>query len=283
MSITAKMVKDLREITGAGMMNCKEALTVANGDMEKAVDELRKKGAAKSIKRADRETSEGVVVCHIAADNKSAAMLALTCETDFVARNDDFGKYAQELLEHLRQQKSDNLDEFLATEFNDMTLTDHIAQQTGTIGERIAVKQICYLQTTGYIEGYVHSNRKIGTFLDVDTDAEYDKVAGMMKDITMHIAAMNPLGMDENDVEKSVIERETDIYKDQLRNEGKKEDLIEKIVKGKINKYIKENTLLAQPFVKDDKMSVGELIKNTAKEIGEEISVKQFVRFQIGH
>lgn len=284
MAVTASMVKALRESTGAGMMDCKNALAEAaethsdeQAIMEAAVDILRKRGMAKAAKRLDRETSEGRVVFR--QEGGHLIMLSVTCETDFVSRNDDFGALANKLIDHAWATNADSLDAFLSSQIGDQSVTDFLAEQTGSIGEKIEVKHYHNINSNGVVVPYIHSNMKVGSLIDFNVDSTTDEVTEFGKDVAMHIAAMKPVALDRNSVDPSLIDKELEIIKEQLRNEGKPEDMLEKISQGKLNRFFKDNTLVDQPFVKAEK---GESVAASAKKVDGSISFNQFIRVAIG-
>jgi elongation factor Ts len=284
MAITASMVKSLRESTGAGMMDCKNALAEAaeahtdeNALLEAAVEILRKKGMAKAAKRLDRETSEGRVVCK--QEGKHIMMLSVTCETDFVSRNDDFAALCDEIINHAWSVNAADLDALLASTIDGKSLSDFLAEKTGSIGEKIEIKHYINLTTTGTVTAYIHSNYKVGTFFDFNTASETEDIITFGKDVAMHIAAMKPIALDRKSVDSSLIEKELEIIKDQLRNEGKAEDMLEKIAAGKLNRFYKDSVLLEQIFVKSED---GKTVEKEAKTYDSAMTFNGFVRFAIG-
>ena len=288
MAVTAQMVKDLRESTGAGMMDCKSALTEAAETvsseqeiMDLAVEILRKKGIAKAAKRLDRETLEGLIV--VENVEKRVVMISVSCETDFVSRNDDFKALANQLLKHAVSTDASNLDTLMQTLIDGKSLEEFLAEKTGTIGEKVEIKHYINYRSDGFVSHYIHSNNKVGTFVDINTSSHDEKLVQFAKDIAMHIAAMKPVALNRNSVDQSIINKELDIIKDQLRNEGKAEDMIEKIATGKLNRFYKDNCLEEQIFVKSEE---GKSIKDTAavlaKELNESIEITSYQRIAIG-
>lgn len=288
MAITAQMVKALRESTGAGMMDCKNALTEAGENltdekeiMELAVEVLRKKGMAKAAKRLDRETSEGLVVSR--NENGRVVMFSITCETDFVSRNDDFQAFAAELMNHVWATNADSLDALLNSSMNGKLLSDVLAEKTGSIGEKIDIRHYVNKTSNGLMEVYIHSNNKVGTLVELVDNTDNAEVIQFAKDVAMHIAAMKPIALDRNGVDKSVIEKELDIIKDQLRNEGKPEDMLDKISSGKLNRFYKDNTLNEQAFVKsEDGATVEKSAKTISETTGVNATIASYERFEIG-
>lgn len=276
MAITAQEVNKLRQMTGAGMMDCKKALTEAEGDFEKAIDILRKKGQKVSASRADRETKEGTIVTHVSADGATGTLLSLTCETDFVAKNEDFVAFANTLLELAVANKATSVEQILALPFENITTADKIVEMTGKIGEKIEISHYEVVSGEAVVP-YIHSNGKLGVLVSlVNTNGAAVEEAG--KDVAMQIAAMNPVAVDKDGVDASVVEREIEVGKDQARQEGKPEEMLEKIALGKLNKFYKENTLLSQQFVKDNSLSIAQYLDKVSKGM----TVAAFKRVSIG-
>lgn len=276
MNITAKEVNKLRQMTGAGMMDCKKALVEANGDYDAAIDLLRKKGQKVSASRADRETSEGTVFVQTSEDNKKAVMIALNCETDFVAKNDDFQNLGKEILDLAYNENPSDKEALLAISTNGLTLQEKITEWIGKIGEKIEVS--AYINIEGeVVVPYIHAGSKLGV-LTVMTGASGDEVIQAGKDVGMQIAAMSPVAVDKDGVDQSIIEKELEIGREQAKAEGKPEHIIEKIAEGKLNKYFKDNTLLAQAYVKDSSLTVDKYLKSVASDL----TVTRFERVSIG-
>ncbi len=272
--ITAADVNKLRKMTGAGMMDCKNALVEAEGDFEKAIEILRKKGQKVAAKRADRESSEGVVVATLNDDRTKGVLISLNCETDFVAKNDDFVKLAEQLgkIALNYQTKED----FLNAPFDDkITVGEKVTEQTGVIGEKIEIGGFEVLEGA-YLGSYIHSNKKIGTL--VAFNKNIDGIDVVAHDIAMQVAAMNPIALDEDSVPQEVIDKELEIAKEQLRNEGKPENMLDKIAQGKLKKFFKENTLVNQAFIKDSKKTVAQYVK----ELDPELKITGFKRVALG-
>jgi elongation factor Ts len=276
MAITAQEVNKLRQMTGAGMMDCKKALTEAEGDFEKAIDILRKKGQKVSASRADRETKEGVVATHVSQDGSKGTMLSLTCETDFVAKNEEFVALANSILEAAVKEDSASVDAVLALPFDNITIGEKITEMTGKIGEKIEISHL--VKVSGEkVEPYIHSNGKLGVLVAL-TNTNGADVEEAGKDVAMQIAAMNPVAVDKDGVDASVVEREIEVGKDQARQEGKPEAMLEKIAMGKLNKFYKENTLLSQAFVKDSSKTIAQYLDSVSKGL----TVADFKRISIG-
>ena len=256
--ITAADVNKLRKMTGAGMMDCKKALVEAEGDFEKAIEILRKKGQKVAAKRADRESTEGVVVVKMNDDKTRGVMISLNCETDFVAKNEDFIKLAQAFGDIALNY--DNKEDFLKAAFDgNVSVEEKLIEQTGVIGEKLQIGGFKVLEG-GYLGSYVHSNKKIGTM--VAFNKKVDGIEEVAHDVAMQVAAMSPISLDENSVPQEIIDKELEIAKEQLRNEGKPENMLDKIAQGKLKKFFKENTLVNQAFIKDNKKTVGDYVKD---------------------
>ncbi len=273
--ITAADVNKLRQQTGAGMMDCKKALTEANGDFEAAIDYLRKKGAKVAASRQDRESNEGVVIAKTTADGKRGVVVEFNCETDFVAKNADFIAFANSIADLAVEKNPASVEELLSLELDGEKLADTIISKTGTIGEKVGVSK--YETVTGEkVIAYIHGNYRLGVLVALSSNpAGADEVG---KDVAMQIAAMNPVAIDKNDVDSKTIEKELEIAKDQIRAEGKPEEMVEKIAAGKLNKFYKDSTLLNQEFVKDSSKSVAQFLNDVDKGL----TVTAFKRVQLG-
>lgn len=276
MSITAADVNKLRLQTGAGMMDCKKALQETNGDFEAAIDYLRKKGAKISEKRADRDANEGVVVALTSEDGKYGVAVNLSCETDFVAKNDAFVELAKEITQIALNGRITNLDDLLAASFGNITVSERVSEEVAKIGEKIGITKFEVLQGEGVVP-YIHMGYRMGVLVQVNLPLTDAIVAGA-KDAAMQIAAMAPVAVDETGVATDRIERELEIGREQARNEGKPEAMIDKIAQGKLNKFYQENTLLKQSFVKDSNLTVGSYLKTIDKDL----TVVAFKRVTLG-
>ncbi len=268
-------VKELRERTGAGMMDCKAALKESGGDIEKAIDVLRKKGMAQAAKRAGREAKEGLIVARI--DGKKAALVEANCETDFVARTDDFKGLAFSALEDVLAEGESAL--------SSKKLTDRIAELSGKIGEKIILRRAKIVQSPeGALFYYIHSNQKLGVIVELSVAKPENKKHALLeelgKNLAMQVAASNPFCVRREAMPSAVVEREKAIFKEEVK--GKPENILEKIVQGKLEKFYQGCCLLEQPFIKDDKISVKKLTEEVSLKIGDKIEVKQFVRYQLG-
>lgn len=255
--ITAAEVNKLRQTTGAGMMDCKNALVEAEGDFDKAIEVLRKKGQKVAANRADRESSEGAAIAKINGDNTSGVIISLNCETDFVAKNDSFITLANELAE--LALNFDTKEAFLSSDFKGITVDDKLIEQTGVIGEKIEIGGFERLSAP-FVGSYIHAGNKIATL--VGLSAAVNGADVVAKDVAMQAAAMNPIALDQDGVDQSIIDKEIEIAKDQLRQEGKPEAMLDNIAKGKLNRFFKDNTLVNQDFIKDSKLSVSEYVKS---------------------
>lgn len=281
MAITAAQVNELRQKTGAGMMDCKKALTEANGDFEKAIEILRKKGAAVAAKRAERSANEGIVATKVSEDHKYGVIVELNCETDFVAKSEDFVKLAQEVLEKTYQQKPNSVDELLSKE---PQLNVLVTDVMGKVGEKVEIKRLAKVEApNGFIMDYVHFGSKLGVLLTFDNVATVnDELVTLSRDIAMQIAAMNPICVYREEVPKDIIEKEMEIYKELSRKEGKPENMLEKIAQGRMNKFYQENCLFEQAFVKDNSKTVKALIDDYNKKYNSQIKIAHFKRFHLG-
>jgi elongation factor Ts len=273
--ITAADVNKLRQQTGAGMMDCKKALTEANGDFEAAIDNLRKKGAKVAASRQDRESNEGVVIAKTTADGKRGIIVEFNCETDFVAKNADFVAFANSIADLAVEKNPASLEELTNLELNGEKLADTIISKTGTIGEKVGVSKFETI-TGEKVIAYIHGNYRLGVLVALSTNpASADEIG---KDVAMQIAAMNPVAIDKVDVDSKTIERELEIAKDVIRAEGKPEEMVEKIAAGKLNKFYKDSTLLNQEFVKDSSKTVAQFLNDVEKGL----TVTAFKRVQLG-
>jgi elongation factor Ts len=278
MIINSEQVKLLRVKTGAGMMDCKKALEDSVGDMEKAIDYLRKKGSATAQKRADKAVKEGVIVTRVSGDNKLGVLVEVNCETDFVARGNDFVEFANTVAQVLEQKHPSTFEELLESVTTDgKTITTHLNDLVGKIGEKIEIRRFKTLQSNnGFISAYTHLGSKIGVLVEFGGDAVINAQTG--RDIAMQIAAMNPQFIGRDQVTIDIIQRELEIYRTQAKNEGKPEQVIERIANGKLEKFYQEVCLLEQTFIKDS----GKTIKDTINEAGGNLTLKQFERFHLG-
>ncbi len=270
--ITAAEVNSLRKATGAGMMDCKNALVEAEGNSEKAIEILRKKGQKVAAKRADRESTEGAAITKVNAENTVGAAVVLACETDFVGKNDSFVELANKFAEIA--VNCDSKEDFLNADFGGITVADKLIEQTGVIGEKIEISSFEKVNAP-FVGSYIHAGNKIASL--VGLSANIEGAGEVAKDVAMQVAAMNPIALNEEGVSKEIIEKEIEIAKDILRQEGKPEAMLDKIAKGKLNRFFKDNTLVNQMFIKDSKASVAQYVKS----IGD-VTVVDFKRVALG-
>lgn len=256
-NITAADVNKLRTITGAGMMDCKKALVEADGDFDKAIENLRKKGQKVAANRADRESSEGAVIAVVNADKTAGVVISLNCETDFVAKNESFVKLANELAN--LALNFDTKEAFLAADFNGITVEEKLIEQTGVIGEKIEIGSFERL-AGAFVGSYIHAGNRIATLVSLSANVAGAEEAS--RNVAMQAAAMAPIALNEEGVDSAIIEKEIEIAKDLLRQEGKPEAMLENIAKGKLGRFFKDNTLVNQDYIKDSKLSVSEYIKS---------------------
>jgi elongation factor Ts len=290
-TITAKAVSELRQRTGAGMMDCKKALEETGGDMDAAVEYLRKKGIAKAEKRADRSASEGIIGGELLDGGAAGILVEVACETDFVARNEDFGRLVGALVAQMAQSSATTAEAFLAEPFAaepGQTVAEYVKGAAARTGEAVQVKRVARLGggTNGQVGLYRHHNGKLATLVQVTASspevAAHDATRELVKYIAEHIAATAPLAVDRNGVPAEKIESERRIAEEQARQAGKPEAMIEKIAAGKVEAYLKEVTLLAQPWVREPKQTIAEVVAEHAKRAGGSITVDRFVRLQLG-
>lgn len=273
MAITAADVSKLRKMTGAGMMDCKKALQEADGDFDKAVEEIRKKGMAVASKRADREATEGAVLSKTTDDAKKGALVVLNCETDFVAKNESFVALAQSILDLGLEKGAKNLDELNELELDGVPVKDVITEQIGVIGEKLELAAFEVIEAEKVV-AYIHPGNKLATIVGFNKADIDDQMA---KDVAMQAAAMAPVAIDRDSVPQDVIEKELEIGRDMARNEGKPEAMLDKIAQGRLGKFFKESTLLEQAFVKDNKMSIRQYLQGSDKEL----TVTAFNRYSL--
>lgn len=274
--ISAADVNKLRQMTGAGMMDCKKALTEAEGDFEKAIEILRKKGQKVSASRSDRDAKEGSVFVKSSDDKKEAVLIALNCETDFVGKNEEFQNLGKLIAETAFTNKPASKEALLALNAGGLTINDKIVELVGKIGEKIEVSEYIHMKGEAVV-AYIHAGAKLGVLVSLKGVNGKD-VTDAGKDVGMQIAAMNPVAVDESSVDKTVIEKELEIAKAQILAEGKPENMVEKIAAGKLNKFFKESTLLPQAFVKDNSKTVAQYLDSVSKGL----TVAEFKRVVIG-
>ena len=268
MQITASLVKELRERTGAGMMDCKKALQDANGDIDVAIEEMRKSGAAKAAKKAGRIAAEGIIT--IKQDGNNIIILEINCETDFVAKDENFLAFANNVIESIAKQTPSNVDELMTLDISGQSIEEANQQLIAKIGEKITIRRFENLSLSGQIGTYLHGSR-IGVIVELDGGDET-----LAKDIAMHIAASKPVCVSGDQVPQDMLDKEKEIFTAQAEESGKPAEIIEKMVTGRVNKFLKEITLLGQPFVKDPDQTVEKLLKSA------NASVKSFLRYEVG-
>jgi len=290
MAITATMVKELRELSGAGMMDCKKALTETDGDFDKAIEFLREKGLATAQKKAGRIAAEGMVATVVSADNKVAAIVEVNSETDFVAKNDKFQAYVAEVAAQALTSEAADIDAFLAETWatdTTKTVNEALAGMIAVIGENMNIRRTSKVTATeGFVSSYIHAGGKIGVLVEAKADAFNDKIAECLRNVAMQVAALNPKYTSRAEVDQDYIEKETEILKVQAMNEkpDAKEQIIDGMVKGRINKELKEICLLDQVYVKaeDGKQTVAQYVAEVAKTNGIALEIKSFIRFETG-
>lgn len=284
MEITSGMVKELREKTGAGLMDCKAALTSAGGDMEKAIDFLRTKGLAAAAKKASRIASEGLVCAHV--EGNYGTLIEINCETDFVAKTDEFAGLAKEIAALVNTKGARDVDEAMLLATNGGTLGEKLTEKVAKIGEKISFRRFSRFEVgkeSGLIVPYIHMGGKIGVLVALEgAGPKNAEVAALAKDLAMQVAAANPTYVSRRDVPASVIEHEKSIYREQAKVSGKPEKILDKIAEGKLEKFYGDFCILEQAFIKDPDRKVGQLLAEAGKAAGSEITVKSFARFQVG-
>lgn len=281
--ISAKMVKELREKTGAGMMDCKKALTETNGDMEKAVEFLREKGLAAAAKKSGRIAAEGIVKTYVSEDKKKGAIIELNCETDFVAINEEFVGFAGEIAKLVAEKELNTVEEVLAADLAGKTVQDTLTELIAKIGENMNLRRVeRFSAESGLVQEYIHGGGRIGVMVELACDNTSDVLVQLAKDVAMQIAAANPLFLSEADVDAKSLETEREVYRAQALNEGKPEKIVEKMVEGRIKKYFKEVCLLDQQWVKNGDMTISKLLEEKSKEIGASVSIVRYARFERG-
>jgi len=271
-TITAADINKLRQTTGAGMLDCRKALTESNGDFEGAIDWLRKQGQKVAAKRSDREAKEGVIIAKTTPDNKSGIIVCISCETDFVSKNADFVAFAQSIADAAISNNVKSAEELNDVKIGNQTVADMINDKLAAIGEKIAVSKFERVDAD-FVASYIHGANRMGVLVGMN---QASAEAG--KDVAMQIAAMNPLAIDESTIPAETIAREKDIAIEQIKAEGKPAEMAEKIAVGKVNKFLKDNTLLAQPFVKDNSKSVADYLKS----VNADLKLTEFKRVALG-
>ena len=284
MGISATQVKELRDKTGAGMMDCKKALTEADGDFEKAIELLRKKGASVAAKRSERTANEGVVKTEVLDEGKTGVILEVNCETDFVASSDDFNNFAQDVLDTVVEKKPATIEELMSLKKDGKLISDSLTDTIGKIGEKIEVSRFVVDEgDDSLFVDYVHHGAKLGVLVKSDNVKPVDssKLSVILKDIAMQAAAMKPLYVSRDEVPQADIDKEKEIYKEVAKKEGKPENILDKIAEGKLNKYFQEICLLEQAFIKDNTKTVADIITEFNKENSSDVKLSKFYRFHL--
>ncbi|MDR2133155.1 MAG: translation elongation factor Ts [Clostridiales Family XIII bacterium] len=283
MAITAAMVKELRERTGAGMMDCKNVLTETDGDMERSIEVLREKGLAKAAKKAGRVASEGLVRIAFSPNLKAAAIVEVNSETDFVAKNEDFIGFVEAAAKLAVEAKWNDLEDFLALPHDKGTLKDKLNGLISTIGENLNIRRAQKLERPGAVYvGYTHGGGRIGVVMGFETEASHEEIAVAGKDVAMQVASMSPRFIDESQIDPEYIESEKKILMQQALNEGKPANIVEKMVAGRLKKELKETCLLEQKFVKNPEITVAQYIKEAADALKKPLKVVEMVRYEVG-
>ena len=284
--VTPAMIKELRESTQAGMLDCKKALTAAEGDMQGAVEWLRKKGLSKASKVAGKVTAEGTVGLIVSDDFKTATITEVNCQTDFVSQNENFVAIVDDMVAFIHTEQPSDMEELKSSTISGKSFEETMASAVQRVGENIQVRRFDSLtvKDSGVVNGYIHSNGSVGVIVSAktDSDATSDKLQTFMKDIAMHAAAMSPQWLVEGDIPAENLKKEEEFAREDLKKEGKPEAMWDKIIPGKLKKYAKENTLANQMFVKDDKKTVAAALSAAAKEVGGTAELTAFARFKVG-
>ena len=285
MAVTAQMVKELREMTGAGMMDCTKALVETDGDIEKAVEVLREKGLSKAAKKAGRIAAMGLVKTAFADGGTAAAIVEVNSETDFVAKNDEFIGFVEKLAQMALESDAADMESFMALPYDseDATVQDALTSKIAKIGENMSIRRFERFAQPGTVyTGYIHNNGQIGVIVGMKTAASSDEIATCAKDVAMQVASMSPKFLNESEVDPEWLENEKKIAREQLLNEGKKEELLDRIIPGKVKAILKEVCLVDQKFVKDSDITVEQYVKNCAAELGKDAELASMVRYEVG-
>ncbi len=286
--ITAAIVKELRDKTNAGMMDCKKVLSETNGDIEASIKLLRERGIAKAGAKADRAANEGIITARVNADSTSAILMELNCETDFVSKNESFQAFVGEIADVLAAGSAADHTAALALKKGDLTIEDTVKSKVVEIGENLQFRKYARYDAApgGVVAAYIHPPGKVGVLIEVSTTkagtGSSESFRELIKDLTLHIAACAPKGLRREDIAQSIVDNEMDIFRARLAESGKPANIIENILKGQIGKFFAESCFLEQPFVKDDKVTVTQLLEQKGKELGDTLGVTRFVRFGLG-
>lgn len=288
MAVTAKMVKELREMTGAGMMDCKKALNETDGDMDAAIEFLRKNGEAKAVKKAGRIAAEGIVMADV-KDDKTAAIVEVNSETDFVAKNAEFQGFVKAVVNQAIASESTDMEGFMAEAWNEdasKTVQDALNEKISVIGEKLSIRRFEKIVTDGCVVDYIHGGGRIGVLVEADTDVVNDEIKTCLKNVAMQVAAMSPKYVSRDEVSQEFLDKEKEILLAQAKNDpknaNKPDNIIEKMLIGRLNKEMKEICLLDQVYVQDGDLTVSKYVEKVAKETGANLTVKKFVRFETG-
>lgn len=281
-NITPQMVKELREKTGAGMGDCKKALEATAGDMAAAIDELRKKGAASAAKRSDRSANEGLIVAKTTDDGKIAVIAEVNCETDFVGRNQEFVNYGETIADALLANNVTDVPSLMKLNYKNDTIEGIHNEILAKFAEKIEIRRFEKLTTNGYISSYIHAGSKLAVLIELNLTNPSDKSKGLIRDIAMQIAAMNPSFVDRSKVTQEVIDREMTIYREQAITEGKPQQMADRIAQGRLDKFYQDACLVEQAFVKDSKKTVKDVVAEISADAGSEVSVLSFRRYFLG-
>lgn len=288
MSITASQVKELRDRTNAGMMECKKALQETDGDIEEAIKKLREVGAIKAAKKAGRAAKEGVVTSQIDSDSKHGILAEVNCETDFVAKNENFQSFVGELVDTVAASGATDLETANALSHGEGTIEDFVKAKVIELGENLQFRRLTRydMESSGLVASYIHLGGKVGVLVEVGCDndgtAAKDEFHILVKDLTLHIAALSPAGITREDIPSDLIKSEKDLFRKQMADSGKPPEILEKIIEGKLGKFYSERCLLEQAFVKDPDITVGKLLEAKGGDIGDTLSIRRFVRYALG-
>ena len=286
MAVTASMVKELRELTGAGMMDCKKALNETDGDMDAAIEYLRKNGEAKAVKKAGRIAAEGLVMAEV-KDDKTAAIVEVNSETDFVAKNAEFQAFVKAVTNQAMATEAKDMDTFMAEAWNEdssKTVQDALTEKISVIGEKLSIRRFEKIVSNGCVVSYIHGGGRIGVLVEAETDVVNDEIRKCLKNVAMQVAAMSPKYVSRDEVSQEFMDHEKEILLAQAKKENpnKPDNIIEKMIIGRLNKELKEFCLLDQVYVQDSDRTVGKYVEKVAKENNAEVTVKKFVRFETG-
>ena len=286
MAVTASMVKELRELTGAGMMDCKKALNETDGDMDAAIEYLRKNGEAKAVKKAGRIAAEGLVMADV-KDDKTAAIVEVNSETDFVAKNAEFQAFVKAVTNQAMATEAKDMDTFMAEAWNEdssKTVQDALTEKISVIGEKLSIRRFEKIVSNGCVVSYIHGGGRIGVLVEAETDVVNDEIRKCLKNVAMQVAAMSPKYVSRDEVSQEFMDHEKEILLAQAKTENpdKPDNIIEKMIIGRLNKEMKEICLLDQVYVQDSDLTVAKYVAKVAKENGANMTVKKFVRFETG-